>query len=162
MKRFAAIISIVMIMMFVLMSISALAGFSVTTTARINLRTAPGTEYKSLGIIDKGVTLNVSEVGVDSKGTAWYRVAAIGQTGWISSDYAAQSVVPVPSKVTITGNANVRAGAGLGYVSLGVINKGNTAEYLNQASVDSRGVIWYRISFGSLTGWVSSKYAVLN
>lgn len=162
MKRFVKIMSAVLVVLFCLASVSALAEFSVTTTARINLRTAPGTGYASLGLIDKGVTLSVSETGRDASGVDWYRVSANGKTGWICSTYASRSVTPATRTVTMKGNANVRAGAGLGYVSLGYIEKGATAVYMNSAAVDDRGVVWYRINYGGLIGWVSAKYAVLN
>ena len=161
-KRFAMIISTLLIAVLGLMSVSALASFTVTTTARINLRTAPGTEFASLGCIDKGVTLSVSETGRDSQGVAWYRVTNAGKTGWICSTYTRQGEVVVPGTVTMTGNANIRAGAGLGYVSLGVASKGATATYLNASAIDERGVVWYRINYNGTIGWVSSVYAVLH
>ena len=162
MKRFVKIMSAVLIVLFCLSSVSALAEFCVTTTARINLRTAPGIGFASLGLIDRGVTLSVAETGKDAGGVIWYRVTSGGKTGWICSTYAKESAAPAARTVSMKGNANVRAGAGLGYVSLGVIEKGATAAYLNSAAVDERGVVWYRINYGGLIGWVSAKYAVLN
>ena len=51
-----------------------------------------------------------------------------------------------------------RSGAGLGYVSLGTVPSGVTLSY-NKTSTDPRGVVWYRVSYGGQTGWISSKYA---
>ena len=160
-KRFAIIISAVMIAIFCLFSVSALADMSVTTTARLNLRTAPGTEYVSQGIVGKGVTLNVYETGKDSKGITWYRVTSSGKTGWICASYTRQAEIVAPSKVKLSGDAHIRSGAGLGYASVGIIKKNAEATYLNAASVDNRGVVWYKISYSGKTGWVSSKYAAL-
>ena len=162
MKRFTKVIAAALIAIIALMSVSALAAFSVVTTARVNLRTAPGTSFASLGIVDKGLTLTVDEVGQDSAGTAWYHVNAGGKAGWICSTYTAQAEPVAPRYVTMTGQAYVRAGAGLNYAALGALSKGTVATYLNAAAVDGRGVVWYRVTNGSLTGWVSSKYAVLN
>ena len=159
-KRFVMIISAVMIALICLLSVSALAD-SVTTTARLNLRTAPGTEYTSQGIVDKGIVLNVRESGKDAKGITWYRVTTSGKTGWICSTYTRQSEVVAPTKVRMSGDAHIRTGAGLNYASAGIIKKGAKATYLNSAAVDNRGVVWYRISYNGTTGWVSSKYATL-
>ena len=42
-----------------------------------------------------------------------------------------------------------------------VLYKGETAIYLEQSSVDSRGVTWYNVRTDSGAGWVSSKYATV-
>ena len=161
MKRFVKVMSMVLALIFCLMSVSALASFSVTTTARINLRTAPGTQFASLGIVDKGVTLSVDETGRDSSNVAWYHVSVNGKAGWICSTYTTQGQPVVTGKVYMSGDAYIRKGAGLDYASLGVIKKGTIATYLDASSIDNRGVIWYRISCNGITGWVSGKYATL-
>lgn len=63
------------------------------------------------------------------------------------------------SYVYFTGDCNVRTGPGLSYASIGSVNEGSTLTYLNQSSVDNRGVTWYKVSFRSSYGWVSSVYA---
>ena len=62
-KRFVMTISTLMIAIFCLLSVSALASFNITTTGRLNLRTAPGTAYTSIGVVGKGVTLTASVGG---------------------------------------------------------------------------------------------------
>ena len=62
----------------------------------------------------------------------------------------------------VSGDSNVRTGPGLGYDSIGELKKGQSAEYLNESSVDDRGVAWYYISFNGKSGWVSSKYTELS
>lgn len=59
------------------------------------------------------------------------------------------------------GDTNVRTGPGLGYSSLGVIVKGGGANYLNESSIDDRGVAWYKIDYYGTEAWVSSKYTTL-
>lgn len=66
------------------------------------------------------------------------------------------------SYVTFTGDCNVRTGPGLSYAKLGSMAKGSTLTYLEESSVDERGVTWYKVSFNSSYGWVSSKYASLS
>jgi len=59
------------------------------------------------------------------------------------------------------GDSNVRTGPGLGYTSLGVLKKGDSANYLNSSSEDNRGVTWYKIEYKGKDAWVSSRYTVL-
>lgn len=63
--------------------------------------------------------------------------------------------------VAITGTVNVRSGPGLDYGMVAQLNAGSTVEYLQKASYDDRGVLWYRVSVGNGSGWVSSVYANL-
>ena len=66
------------------------------------------------------------------------------------------------SYIVATGDVNVRSGPGLGYSILGTIRKGGTLDSDGTTSVDSRGVAWYRVYYGSNTyGWVSSVWATL-
>lgn len=64
--------------------------------------------------------------------------------------------------VRFTGDCNVRSGPGLGYGVIGSVNAGSYLTYLDSAKVDSRGVTWYRVSFGGGSGWVSSVYSYLS
>lgn len=65
--------------------------------------------------------------------------------------------------VLATGDANVRTGPGLEYASIGVLKKGNTLEYLNEISTDSRGVIWYKVQYDAWSvGWTSDKYTSIS
>ena len=43
-----------------------------------------------------------------------------------------------------------------------IISRGGTATYLDDYSVDERGVTWYKISYNGGTGWVSSRYCELH
>ena len=61
-------------------------------------------------------------------------------------------------QVTTTASVNLRSGAGLGYQSLRVIGEGVTLSY-TETAWDSRGVLWYHVSYSGSNGWVSSRYA---
>lgn len=63
--------------------------------------------------------------------------------------------------VETTGSVNMRSGPGLNYRSLGTVNQGTTLTYLNRYSTDTRGVIWYMVSYRNSTAWVSSVYSEL-
>ena len=54
-----------------------------------------------------------------------------------------------------------RRGPSLSGKTMEVLYKGETAIYLEQSSVDSRGVTWYNVRTDSGAGWVSSKYATV-
>ncbi len=59
----------------------------------------------------------------------------------------------------IGATVNVREGAGTEYWSLGIAHKGEKLVYQNSTVTDSRGVDWYKVTFKSTTGYVSSRYA---
>lgn len=68
----------------------AMADHGITTTANVNLRTGPGTQYPSVGIVPRGTspayqcwTRGQSVAGV----SVWFKVVHGGQTGYISSYY---------------------------------------------------------------------------
>lgn len=61
--------------------------------------------------------------------------------------------------VHITGNCNVRSGPSLDYRILGTASEGTTLKGTGTSRKDSRGVVWYQVTFKGETGWVSSKYA---
>ena len=63
--------------------------------------------------------------------------------------------------VYATGDVNVRSGPGLAYSILGSIKKGSSLYYLGESSTDSRGVVWYKVSYKKSSGWVSSVYSSL-
>lgn len=63
--------------------------------------------------------------------------------------------------VETTGNVNIRKGPGLDYGTLGSVGSGNFLEYLNESSVDGRGVTWFKVLYKGSTGWISSKYSRL-
>ena len=56
------------------------------------------------------------------------------------------------------GKSNVRTGPGLGYRSIGVLHRGEDAQYLGRTAVDDRGVVWYKIRYKGRDAWVSSRY----
>ena len=58
--------------------------------------------------------------------------------------------------VTATGDVYLRSGPGLEYKSLVALENGDVASYLGATSYDDRGVAWYKVFYGHLTGWVSS------
>lgn len=69
--------------------------------------------------------------------------------------------ISLASSVQTTGDVNIRSGPGLNYSVLGTLRLGTTVTYLDESKADQRGVAWYKISYGNITGWVSSRYSVI-
>ncbi len=138
------------------------ASGTVTTTGQLNLRTGAGLYYSSIGTVPKGVTLSYSGTDVDDRGVTWFRVNYNGKHGWISSTYTnyGSGYASVSGKVTTTGKLNLRTGPALYYMSLGTVPSGVTLVYTD-TDVDDRGVVWYRVTYGGDTGWISSMYTNL-
>ena len=68
---------------------SSTSGTKVKATGNVNIRSAAGTGYKSMGILPKGKTATyLGESKKDSRGVRWYYIKYSGKTGWVSSKYA--------------------------------------------------------------------------
>ena len=65
------------------------------------------------------------------------------------------------AEVRTTASVNLRSGPGLSYEIVTSFSANKSLTYLGESSTDDRGVTWYKVSSGSLTGWVSSRYAKL-
>ena len=74
-----------------------------------------------------------------------------------SSEYVSNDYVLISG-----GDCHVRSMPNLSGTSYGVLREGQTAHCLGGQSTDNRGVLWYEIDFNGMSGWVSSKYALLN
>ncbi len=133
---------------------------SATTTGEVNMRTGAGLNYKSVGVLKKGVSVTYDAYATDNRNVMWYRVSYNGVRGWVSSKYlkmggSTPTPTPVAEKITTTGNANLRSGAGLNYSVLTVVKKGTALTYDN-ALRDGRGVVWYHVNHNGVKGWISS------
>lgn len=139
----------------------------VRTTASVNLRKGPGTGYGKLSTASKNTKLFfLGDTAKDSKGTTWYKVSCSKGEAWVSSKYAKLSTSSGSSDtsaayVKTTASVNLRKGPGLGYSKVVAYGKGKKLTYLGESSKDSRGVVWYKVTDGKYTGWMSSKYSKL-
>lgn len=147
----------------------------VRATARVNVRSGPGTSYEDVGTLVRGECLTyLDETRYDSAGNAWYKAEyySYGEV-WVSAAYSELTSTRTDaasdddagtsgSYIEATGSLNVRSGPGLSYTDKGTISRGGTATYLDDYSVDERGVTWYKISYNGGTGWVSSRYCELH
>ena len=138
------------------------------TGNQVYLRGSASLNGRILDTLYKGATpLYLNESKQDSRGVTWYYVRANGGAGWVSSKYAklrsvSSSGAATSRQVEITGRqVYVRYAPSLSGKTMDVLYKGETAIYLEQSSVDSRGVTWYNVRTDSGAGWVSSKYATV-
>lgn len=139
----------------------------------VYIRSNPSLDGAELTVLKKGSTASYqNERSVDNRGVVWFRVNYNGTYGWVSSKYGMLygNTVSLPSSSSSSknyvkatgGQCNVRKEPNLNGKVYTSMEKGETATYLKETSVDDRGVIWYKVKFEGYTGWVSSKYASLN
>ena len=84
------IIILLLIATFLLASISALAdsGIIVATSGDTHIRTGPGLDYTSIGVLHRGQALYYTGfLSIDWRGVAWYEVYLDYGTAWVSSRY---------------------------------------------------------------------------
>ncbi len=143
---------------------------SAKTTAYVNFRSGPGTNYSSKGVIASGTSITVT----DTSNAQWYAVRlSNGSTGYIFAEYISLSGSNTPSATAAPTQApsngseqtaktteyvNFRSGPGTNYSSKGVIALGATVTVTDTSNSE-----WYavRLSNGS-TGYIFAQYLKLN
>lgn len=119
---------------------------NVTATTRVNVRTGPATSYKSLTVINKGVTL-------PSHGSSngWTKVTYNGKTAYIASAYLTGTSSGAPSTETSQGTKPSAGGSTF-----------TTANLNLRTGPSTRDKVTFVVQRGtqlSLTGKVSGSYA---
>ena len=151
-------------------STSSREELSAKTTAYVNFRSGPGTNYSSKGVIASGTSITVT----DTSNAQWYAVRlSNGSTGYIFAEYISLSGSNTPSATAAPTQApsngseqtaktteyvNFRSGPGTNYSSKGVIALGTTVTVTDTSNSE-----WYavRLSNGS-TGYIFAQYLKLN
>ena len=138
------------------------------TTADVNFRSGPSTNYNSKAVIGSGTGIIVTDTG----NSQWYAVRLTnGSTGYIYAEYiritgdvgtpsAPAEPTPAPSNpeaeqtAKTTEYVNFRTGPGTNYSSKGVISLGTTVTV-----TDTSNSQWYavRLANGS-TGYIFAQY----
>ncbi|WP_139892159.1 SH3 domain-containing protein [Bacillus sp. D386] len=117
------------------------------TTANLNLRKSASKTASIITTIPKG-----KQVTYLSKSGSWYKVKYGTKTGYVSSSYL-KAVLPTSTSVyTTTANLNLRKSASTSAAIITTIPKGKTVSYLSKSGN------WYKVKYGTKTGYVSSKY----
>ena len=141
------------------------------------IRSTPSLYGKQLSVLPQGASAAyLGQSSVDDRGVAWYYISYAGTTGWVSSMYTTlygatgsyisgystgYSTGYTGTVVGMDGDSYIRSTPSLSGSKLSALPRGASAIYLGQSSVDDRGVVWYYISYGGTTGWVSSMYTTL-
>lgn len=124
------------------------------TTAWLNVRSGPSTQYRILGVLNPGSKVE----GVTQDG--WFRISYAGQTAYVSKAYltaggAAEEEKAAESRESVkryaTASVNVRSGPGTGYRILGVLSPGNEISgYVGDG--------WFETTYNGETAYVSQNY----
>ena len=128
----------------------------------VNIRKGPGTGYASLGKVDAGTQLTITETA-SGGGLRWGKFDG----GWIALKYTNYDTVtaepeePVEPEIrTGTVKVNdvlrVRSGPSTGYSVVGQLKNGTKVTILEQKTAGS--MVWGRID----KGWISMDYIVLD
>ena len=126
---------------------------SAKTTEYVNLRSGPGTNYDSKGVLAEGTSVTVT----DTSNSEWYAVkTASGTTGYIFSQYIAlgSSGSDAGSSAKTTEYVHLRSGPGTNYSSKGVIASGTAITVTDTSNSE-----WYAVQLSNgTTGYMFSKY----
>ena len=155
---------------------------SLRITSAVNLRSKPLTSSTIYTSIPAGKIVSCTGTAAKtSGGSVWYQVKYNGTTGWIYSGYAekysssssssgssdSQSNSTVVKTYEIDGkyvkivggSVNIRSKAGTSYKVVGTMPSGAYGTCQGVAAKDTRGVVWYKVKYDGVTGWVSSRYS---
>ncbi len=116
------------------------------TTDALNLRTGAGTNYSVIKVLDKNVTLTVT----DRLSSGWAKVKlSDGTTGYCSENY-----LDVTTDAKTTDALNLRTGAGTNYSVIKTIPSGTKVDVLKFSGSD-----WAQVKLSDgTTGYVCTDY----
>lgn len=124
--------------------------------SNVNLRTGASIEHKIVLQIPKN-----AKVSYVSKSGIWYEVKYGTKTGYVHSDYLAKieagkpETSKEPAKTHFAkSNVNLRAGASTKHKIVLQIPKNAKVSYISKSG------IWYKVKYGTKTGYVHSDYLV--
>ncbi len=142
------------------------SGSAAKTTEYVHLRSGPGTNYSSKGVIASGTAITVT----DTSNSEWYAVRlSNGTTGYMFSEYISMSggssssgSDSVPSTEStaakVTEYVNVRSGPGTNYTSKTVIASGTSITVTDRSNAE-----WYAVELSNgMTGYIFSQYIQLS
>jgi uncharacterized protein YgiM (DUF1202 family) len=163
-------------------------GDMVRTTAYVNLRTGPGTNFTVIDVVHSGTSGVVTGNPVQANGFTWYPVAMNGYpAGYLAGNYLTKTgsgptVTPTRTRTntpatatrtatTISGgfqigetiqvntaSLNLRSGPGTTSTSLGLMPRGTTGT-VTGAPQQVGSVLWYPVDMNGFgAGWASGPY----
>ena len=118
---------------------------TVVVIAKANVRSGPGTGYRSLGVLDVGTEL-------ESTGTSgnWTIVSYNGEEGYIFNSLIAGK--GEKGTVTVISKANVRSGPGTDYDIVGVVNVGDVLPMNDHTESN-----WYKVELDGQDGYIAGN-----
>ena len=121
------------------------------TTEYVHLRSGPGTNYDSQGVLAEGTVLTVT----DTSNSEWYAVRTSGgTTGYIFSQYIAIGGSDSGSAAKTTEYVHLRSGPGTNYSSKTVIASGTSITVTDRSNSE-----WYAVKLSNgMTGYIYSIY----
>ena len=125
------------------------------TTARVNFRKGPGTNYSSMYVIGKGEKVTYLETNGN-----WIKAIHNSKTGYIHKDYVSgvssdsNTGTTSVKYVKATGGLNVRKGPSTSYAKIGKLSNGAKVNVITTSGG------WSKINYGSTVGYVSNDYLV--
>ncbi|GIN15274.1 hypothetical protein J32TS2_06300 [Shouchella clausii] len=132
-----------------------------TTTARLNVRTGPGTSHSIVTTLDKD-----TKVELLAKQGNWYQIAVGNTTGFVSGDYlkldkpsednVEDSDQELISYGETTARLNLRSQPNTSSNVLTTLALGQKLEILKKEGN------WYRVRAGHQSGWVSADYVKIS
>lgn len=139
---------------------AALAEYVVPINGQTYIRSQPSLIGNVVGqLVDGDYAVYLEQTWSSADRMTWYKIRCNGVTGWVCSKYATLSASAGDSgeSVYADGDAYIRDYPAVYGHILAKLPEGARAEYLGQRCTDDLNVDWYYVSYGSATGWVSSK-----
>ncbi len=150
-----------------------IAGDSVKTTTRLNLRSSPGTGSQVLTVLPTNSFGQITGSGISSGGVVFYPVLFDGRpSGYVAGNYLQRvAATPTPTRTLVptatiagvptrwtTSSVNMRSGAGTGYRIVMTLPKGTRLTVTGNPK-RSGGYDWYPVvAVGIGPGWVAGKF----
>ncbi len=126
-------------------------GTNATTTAALNLRTGPGTNYAVQQVIPSGASVYVNAGPLN---TSWYDVSYNGARGHVFGAYLRQSGSGGSSTGITTAALNLRSGPGT-YYAVQVVIPSGTSVSIVEGPVSA---VWWKVVYAGRTGYVHGDY----
>ncbi len=132
-----------------------------TTTARLNVRTGPGTSHSIVTTLDKD-----TKVELLAKQGNWYQIAVGNTTGFVSGDYLK---LDKPSEDNIEDSDQELISYGETTARLNLRSQPNTSSNVlttlalgQKLEILKKEGNWYRVRAGHQSGWVSADYVKIS
>ena len=132
-------------------------GTGIVTADSLRMRSKPSTNSDVLTNAPEGSEVEL----LSGEENGWYKVSYKGKEGYMSAEWVkvvstANASAQKTSGVVNAGPLNVRSGPGTKYDRVGSLKEGAVITIL-ETSGD-----WYKITCGSISGYVSGEYVTLN